>query len=254
MQWRFVPFQYYDPYVKTALNDVAISSVQGGGTPVVWLAGWDRDCINVGYTQTVAAEVDVEQVEQADVPIVRRQGAGGTTYLTRDGEITWGMVVPDDVFPDDLNAIYEQVCGTVVDAVARLGIDARYEPINDVVTDSGKISGATARKANGVVYVGGTLLYTVDPEKMFTFLTPDNDKLTDKQIDDFRDRVSAVTQESNATLDETRDALQQTFLDGKKYDESSWTEREMHNAKSLADKYRSNAWIFRNQDEDETDD
>ncbi len=250
MQWRFIPFQRYDPYVKTALNDVAISSVQGRGDPIIWLAGWDRDCINVGYTQTVAEEVDIEKAEQADVPIVRRQGAGGTTYLTRDGEITWGMIAPDEQFPDDLNVIYEQTCGTVADAVARIGIDAQYEPINDVVTDSGKISGATARTSSGVVYVGGTLLHRVDPEKMFTFLTPGEDKVADKQIDDFKDRVSSVTQESDASFDNARDALKQAFLEEKKFDTSSWTEDEMHSAKNLAEKYRSDTWIFRNTEED----
>jgi len=143
--WRFIPFQRYDPYIKTALNDVGISSVQGSGDPIIWLAGWGRDCINVGYTQSVPEQVDVDAADEQDVSIVRRQGAGGTTYLTRDGEITWGLIAPEEQFPDDLNAIYEQTCSTIADALARLGIDARYEPTNDVVTDNGKLSGATAR-------------------------------------------------------------------------------------------------------------
>lgn len=246
--WRFIPFERYDPYIKTALNDVGISSVQGAGDPIIWLAGWDRDCINVGYTPTVEDQVDVDAAEEHDVPIVRRQGAGGTTYLTRNGEITWGMIAPEDRFPEDLNDIYEQTCTIVVDALARIGIDARYEPVNDVVTDSGKLSGATARMSHGVVYVGGTLLYDVDPETMFTFLTPDSDKLDDKPIDLFKDRVSTVTQEGDASFDDTRNALKNAFLDGEESRAQGWTDDERQQAEQLAQKYRTDAWIFRQAD------
>lgn len=245
--WRFIPFRRYDPYIKTALNDVGISRVQGAGDPIIWLAGWDRDCINVGYTQTVDDRVDVEKAEAEKIPIVRRQGAGGSMYLTRDGELTWGMIAPEEGFPDDLNDIYETTCTLVADALGRLGIDARHEPVNDVVTDNGKLSGATARTAHGVVYVGGTLLYTVDPETMFTYLTPGDDKLQDKAIDAFKDRVSAVAQETDASFDDTRQALKDTFLDGKTVNEQVWTDDELEQAEQLAEKYRSDAWIFRNR-------
>lgn len=243
--WRFIPFQRYNPYIKTALNDVGISRVQGTSDPIIWLAGWDRDCVNVGYSQTVEDQVDIDTAEEHDVPIVRRQGAGGTTYLTRDGELTWGMIAPEEQFPDDLNDIYETTCTIIVDALDRLGIDARYEPTNDVVTDSGKLSGATARTAHGVVYVGGTLLYSVDPEEMFTYLTPDDDKLEGKAIELFKDRVSSVTQESDASFDDVREALKAAFLDGKEVQEQGWTDTEMQQAEQLAEKYRSDAWIFR---------
>jgi lipoate-protein ligase A len=247
--WRFIPFKRYDPYIKTALNDVGISRVQGTSDPIVWLAGWNRNCINVGYTQQVAAEVDVEKAADEDVPIVRRQGAGGTMYLTRDGEVTWGLIASEGKLPDDLNDIYEQVCGRIVDALDRLGIDARYEPVNDVVTNNGKLSGATARTSHGVVYVGGTLLYSVDPDEMFTFLTSDTDKLDDKPVDVFTKRVSSVSQESDAAFDEVQDALKAAFLDGKDVYKQPWTDDEMRSANALAKKYRNDAWIFRNGDE-----
>ncbi len=245
--WRFIPFQRYDPFVKTALNDVGISRVQGTSDPIVWLAGWDRTCINVGYTQQVSEEIDVEKAEAEDVPIVRRQGAGGTMYLTRDGEVTWALIAPQDQFPDDLNDIYEQVCGTVVDALDRLGIDAWYEPVNDVVTDNGKLSGATARTSHGVVYVGGTLLYTVDPEEMFTLLTPGDEKLDDKAIEEFKDRVSAVSHETDVSVTDVRSALKDAFLEGKDATEQAWTDDEMRSAKALAEKYRNDAWVFKHE-------
>lgn len=244
MQWRYIPFQRYDPFLKLGLNDAAMQAVQNGGDPRIWLVGWAENCINVGRGQTVADEVDMAEAERRDVTIVRRQGGGGTTYLTTEGEVTWQVVAPATMFPEDVNQIYEQVCGWIVDAAAQLGIDAWHEPVNDVVTDSGKISGATCKQQDGAVYVAGTLLYDVDVKEMFSLLTPGDDKLQDKVIDRFEDRVSTVSQESDALFEETRQALRDALTAGKNVTTSRWTESEMETAKKLADKYRSDEWIY----------
>jgi lipoate-protein ligase A len=247
MQWRYIPFQHYDPYVKTGLNRASLESVQDGGSPLFWLAGWRQGCINVGYTQTIAEQVDIDEAERQGIPIVRRQGAGGTTYLSEDGEITWGIAAPAHLFPDDLNAVYQSVCGTVADAVGRLGIEAHHEPVNDVVTENGKISGATAKKNRDVIYIGGTLLYSVDTETMFSLLTPDDDKIQDKEIEAYRDRVTSVSQESDASFEETIQALQQALLSDRDFREDGWSEEEMERAKKLAEKYSSEDWLYRDE-------
>lgn len=244
MSWRYIPFQRYDPYVKTGLNDVALAVVQDGRDPVVWLAGWERDCINVGRDQVVEEEVDIEAVRQEGIPIVRRQGGGGTTYLTRDGEITWHLAAPETYFADDVNQIYSAVCGTVVEALSTLGIQAEHEPVNDVVTENGKISGATLRQENGGVYVAGTLLYNVEVEEMFRFLTPSEEKLENKPVETFRERVTSVTAETDAGFNDAKNALRQAFLDGREWEEGQWSEEEIKTAERKAKKYSSDEWVF----------
>lgn len=246
MNWRYIPFQHYDPYFKTGLNQAVIESVADGADPVVFLAGWDKKCVNVGYGQEVEQEVDMEELERRDdVALVRRQGGGGTTFLTPDGEITWGIVAPEDRYPDDVNKIYADICGTVAEALEKLGIDAEHEPINDVVSDEGKLSGSTVKKKSGVVYIGGTLLYDVNPEEMFSILTPSEDKKKDKQIEDYRERVSSISRESNVSFDETRDALRKVLLDGKNFEETDWTLREKSRAEELSNKYQTDEWLYR---------
>ncbi|MDY6777620.1 MAG: biotin/lipoate A/B protein ligase family protein, partial [Candidatus Nanohaloarchaea archaeon] len=240
--WQYIPFRRCDPYVKTGLNEAVMDAV--ADSSFFWLAGWERPCINVGRSQRVRDEVDVERARSDGIDIVRRQGGGGTMYLTPDGELTWGLAAPADTFPDSFEAIYSECCGRVVDALDALGIEATYEPINDVVTEQGKISGATARRQDGTVYVGGTLLVDVDPDTMFTYLTPDEAKQADKETDDPAGRVTAVTDETDASFQQVQDAVRAAFLDGKTYETTTWPDTIMEQATTLAAKYRDDDWVF----------
>lgn len=246
MKWRFIPFQYYNPYFKTGLNKAIIESISKVADPVVFLSGWDKKTINLGYSQKVAEEVNMEEFEKRDdVVLVRRQGGGGTTFLTPGGEITWGMVAPEDFFPGDVNKIYEKVCGKIAEALSEIGIEAEHEPINDVVTDEGKISGATVKRKNGAVYVGGTLLYEVDAEEMFSLLTPSEDKKKDKQIEDYRERVSSLQKESDASFEKVQEILKKALLGDKNHEEKKWNQREIERAEELANKYKRDDWVYR---------
>ena len=244
-KWRYIPFTYYDPYFKTGLNKALMESVRESGEKIIFLSGWENDCVNIGYSQKISEEIDEEVTEDRGLDIVRRQGGGGTTYLTREGEITWGIVAPSKEFPDDVNRTYEKICGKIAEGLAEIGIEAEHEPINDIVTENGKISGATLKEKDGVAYIGGTLLYTVDPEEMFQVLTPDQDKIADKKIESFRDRVTSVENESNASFDEAVEALRKGLLKDKKFVEDELRDEELERAQGLADKYSSEEWLYR---------
>lgn len=244
--WRYLPFERYDPYFKTGLNKALMESVRKGSRPTVFLAGWDKKCVNLGYSQKFAEEVNVEKFRsREDVVLVRRQGGGGATYLTPEGEITWGIVAPADMFPDDVNKVYRQVCGKIADGMADIDIEAAHEPINDIVTDNGKISGATMKKEDGVVYIGGTLLFRTDAEEMFSILTPDEDKLKDKQVEEFQDRVTSVEQEAEAGFEEAIEVLKNGMLGDRNFEETELKQPEIERAKELADKYSGEDWLYR---------
>lgn len=247
-KWRYIGFERYDPYFKTGLNRALMESVRNGSDPVVFLSGWKRKCVNLGYPQSFEEEVDTEEFERReDVVLVRRQGGGGATFLTPEGEITWGIVAPEEEFPDDVNRVYQQFCGQIAESLSEIGIDAEHEPVNDIVTENGKISGATMKREDGVVYIGGTLLYELNAEEMFSLLTPGEEKLKDKQVEEFRERVTSVSRESGADFEEAAEALRKWLLDGKYYREEELEETEIERARELADKYSSEEWLYRDE-------
>jgi lipoate-protein ligase A len=243
---RFIPFNRYSPYFKTGLNKALMESVRKSGEETVFLAGWDRKCINLGYSQNFEDEVNVEQFKKRDdVSLVRRQGGGGTTYLIPEGEITWGIVAPEEEYPEDINKIYEQVCGKIADGLSRIGIDAEHEPVNDIVTENGKVSGATLKRENEVIYIGGTLIYQTNPEEMFSLLTPSEDKKKDKQIEDYRERISSVGKESEASFEGAKNALKNALLENCNFKVSELKESEVNRAEELAEKYSDEEWLYR---------
>lgn len=243
---RFLPFQRYDPYFKTGLNKALMESFRESGEKIVILAGWKKKCVNLGYNQSFEEEVNVDEFERRDdVILVRRQGGGGTTFLTPEGEITWGIIAGEEEFPEDVNKVYEKVCGRIAEGLSRIGIQAEHEPINDIVTSQGKISGATLKKENDVLYLGGTLIYKTNPKEMFYLLTPSEDKKKDKQIEDYRQRVSSISKESGASFEDSKEALKNALIEGRKFKVSDLNKAEKERAEELADKYSDRKWLYR---------
>lgn len=241
--WRFIPFSRLDPYVKTALNDILINEVATSHEPIFWLSGWSCDCINLGVSQEYEKVIDYKKVLEDDIVVTRRQSGGGATFLTKDGEITWGIIVPEQFFRGGINEIYAEVCSLLIDELQRVGIDAFFKPINDIRTSNGKISGATLRKEQGVIYVGGTLLYTCDKESMNVYLKPEEDFLKKTRISETQKKITSISQESSLSFDETKEVLQRTFLKDRAYYELSLTKNEILKAQNLSNKYKHQSWI-----------
>lgn len=244
-EWRYLPFEYYHPHYKTGLNQALIEAVdEGKSRPTVFLCGWKPGCVNLGRSQVFEEEVNVDRFRDSEYVLVRRQGGGGATLLTEKGEITWGIVGRKEDFADDINTIYENVCGFIAEGLEEIGIDAWHEPINDIVTDNGKISGSTIKQQGDVVYIGGTLIFEVDAEEMFSILTPDEDKLKDKQIESFRERVTSISDETNLSFEETVDALKNILLQDKKYEVGEISDFEDGKAKEYSEKYSKDKWLY----------
>lgn len=243
-KWRFISFKKYDPFLKIALNEVVVDSVKKTGIPVVWLAGWKPSCVNIGYGQHVRDVVNLEEAKKRKISIVRRQGGGGAMFLSEKGEISWSVVAPERFFPKNPNEIYERVCARIVNALKDLGIKSWHKPVNDVVTDKGKISGATIKKEGSVVYVGGTLLYSVDAELMRKLLRPERDHLKRQKVPEKFKQVASVSRLCKASFSATINALKDNLLKGVDFTAGKWSKEELALARNLANKYKSKEWVY----------
>jgi lipoate-protein ligase A len=240
MKWRFIPFKYYNPFLKIALNEVSMKSKE----PIVWLAGWKPSCVNIGYGQHIEEVVNLPEAKKRKLLVVRRQGGGGAMLLNKDGEISWSVVAPEKFFPKNPNKIYERVCARIVNALKDLGIKAWHKPINDVVCSEGKLSGATIKKSSGVVYVGGTLLYSVDEQLMRAVLRPERDHIKREKKPEMFKQVTSISRLCRASFSETIAALKDNLLKGVNFSEDNWSGEEISQAKLLAKKYRGKEWIY----------
>lgn len=244
MNWRILPFETYDAYTNMAVDEAVSESVASGESPpTVRLYGWEPSAASVGYFQSLNDEVDTEACKRDGVDCVRRRTGGGAVFHDSEGEVTYSVIAPLDVYPDDLTESYREICGRVVDALASLGVNAEFAPVNDIVVDGRKVSGSAQTRRKGVLLQHGTVLQSVDAEKMFTYLRPDVDKVSDKVVENVHERVTSVERVSGATMQETRDALRDAFTDGRETYEGTVTEGERTRAEELAEtRYTYDDW------------
>lgn len=241
MKWRVIPLETHDAYANMAFDE----AVAEHGTPTIRFYRWRPSAVSIGYFQAIHDVVDLEACRRDSVDYVRRRTGGGAVYHDYEGEVTYSIIAPVTEFPRDLTESYRLICGYVVEALESLGVEAEFEPINDIATGGRKISGNAQTRRDGVLVQHGTVLHRVNPEQMFTYLRPEIDKVSDKIVEDARDRVTSVEEQVGCSLQDTYMALRDAFTMDRETYEDGLSEEEEERAEELVhERYATDGWNF----------
>ena len=245
--FRMIPFQYFDAFINMALDEAIMETVRAGTSlPTIRFYGWDPSAVSIGYFQGILNEVNLDATEAAGVDVIRRQTGGGAVYHDRLGEITYSLIAPIELFPLNIIQSYRVICDDIVFALKKLGIDASFEPVNDILSGGQKISGNAQTRKNGILLQHGTILYDVDVEKMFSLLNVSDKKTADKLIKSVKKRVTSVSHQTTASLQDLAAALEEGFSRNREIIRGDYLESELARARQLAeDKYKTKAWNHR---------
>jgi lipoate-protein ligase A len=245
MRWRVIDYTENDAFTNMAIDE-AVSEQVGAGTspPTIRFYGWKPSAVSIGYFQSLEKEVDTARCEDTGVDIVRRRTGGGAVYHDNFGEITYSIIAREELFPKDIIASYRVICGWIIDSLAILGIKAEFKPINDIIANGKKISGNAQTRRGGVLLQHGTILYSVDVDKMFSLLKVSDEKIKDKMIATVKERVTSIVQQNQSiTRDATYRALVQGFTNEKEFDFDSLTQNEIAITTELAKtRYKTKEW------------
>jgi lipoate---protein ligase len=150
-------------------------------------------CALVGYHQAVELEVEEEYCRVHGIEINRRISGGGCIYMD-EGQLGWEIFALKDTFgiPERREDLYRLMCESAVTGLAKLGIDARYRPLNDIEVGGRKISGTGGTEMGNSLLYHGTLLTDFDADTMIACLKLPIKKLEDKQIRSFKERVTCL--------------------------------------------------------------
>jgi lipoate-protein ligase A len=113
--------------------------------------------------------VDLAAAHRLGVDVVRRM-SGGSAIYTDPEQLIYSVVVGRDAVPESPLETFRLLCQGVIDALHRLGVEASFKPVNDVLVNGRKISGSAQIRRHGVVLQHGTLLVRNDYERMFAVL------------------------------------------------------------------------------------
>lgn len=139
--------------------------------------------IIIGRFQTFNDEIDFQACLKDGIEVVRRITGGGSIFKIPDGEINYSLIFPVDDFPCffDVKKSYTVVLSKMKEAIEKIYDDVEitiYPGSSDLVINNRKISGnAQARKYRKVL-IHGTILVSVNKNKMFKYIRMPREKYT----------------------------------------------------------------------------
>ena len=248
-QWKIIHTGPERPQLQLALDQVLAEEVgEGRRGPTLRIWEWDKPAVVIGSFQSVRNEVDLENAAKYGIEIVRRISGGGAMFMEAGSVITYSIYAPADLvhgmsFADSYAFLDEWV----IIALQSLGIDAFYQPLNDITSSKGKIGGAAQKRlGTGAVLHHVTMSYDMDGDKMVEVLRIGREKMSDKGTRSANKRVDPLRSQTGLRRSEIIDRLIATFrgLYGGTNDEITADERAKAE-QLVTDKFETEEWIYR---------
>jgi lipoate-protein ligase A len=246
MMWRVIGLESHGAYFNMAADEILGNEIAAeGAPPTIRFYTWMPSAVSIGHFQSMPDEVAVDRCKEFGVDCVRRKTGGGAVYHDENGELTYSVIAPEELFPKNIIESYEIICGWIVHALSALGIEARFAPINDIEVGGRKISGNAQSRSRGILLQHGTILYDMNLERMFSVLKISREKISDKLISNARERVTCIREHADITRDALYKELVESFTEGKEYEVGTFSLDELKRIRELErDTYRTDAWNF----------
>ncbi|WP_028278747.1 biotin/lipoate A/B protein ligase family protein [Arthrobacter sp. H5] len=235
--------------MHVAMDEVLTREV-GDGTrnPTLRFWEWESPSVVIGSFQSMRNEVNPAGVEKHGIRVVRRISGGGAMFMEHGNAITYSLYLPQTLV-DGLSFAdsYPFLDGWVMEALGRLGITARYQPLNDIATEVGKIGGAAQKRlGNGGMLHHVTMSYDIDADKMQEVLRIGREKLSDKGIASAKKRVDPLRRQTGQTRMEIIKVMMDTFRERHGAVEAGITPEELELAAELVrTKFGTDEWLYR---------
>lgn len=248
--WQIVQTGPLEPREHVALDQVLAEEVGAGRrSPTLrFWRDWGQSAVIIGSFQSLRNEVDVERADEQGVQVIRRITGGGAMFMEAGTIITYSLYVPVELVQGmSFAESYAYLDSWVLDGLRKLGIDAVYQPLNDIASSQGKIGGAAQKRlGSGAVLHHATLSYDIDADAMVQVLRIGQEKLSDKGTTSAKKRVSPLKTQTGLPRDEIIDRLEATFIEQHGGTAARATDDELERARALAvEKFASDAWTKR---------
>ena len=246
----------YDAATNMAIDEAILRVRIANKAPnTIRFYRWKPSAVSIGRFQNAYNEVNLNNCKKYGVDVVRRITGGGAVYHDSEGEITYGVVVKkEDLGVTDITEAYHKICKGLTNTLELLGAKADFNPGDPKncpnITISGrKISGSAQSYRGGTVLQHGTLLMSVDLERMFTFLRVPWAKTCMEIANIAKKKITSVKNEigSEATVEEAYAALVRGFQHalGIELSEDTLTREELETAEVLCrEKFANDDWTL----------
>ncbi|EAD5764005.1 TPA: lipoate protein ligase LplA2 [Listeria innocua] len=156
-----------------------------------------KPTIIVGKNQNTLEEINHSFVKEHNIDVLRRLSGGGAVY-NDEGNISFSMITKDD---GNSFQNFARFTEPVIQALQKLGVNAKLSGRNDIEVDGKKISGNAQFATKGRLYSHGTLLFDVDLSMLEQALQVDPEKYLSKGVKSVRSRVTTIREHLAEDMD-----------------------------------------------------
>lgn len=243
--WQLVHAAPQAPTLHMALDEVLTDEVAAGRRPPtlrVW--EWAGPAVVIGRFQSLRNEVDADGAARHGIEVVRRISGGGAMFIEPGNTITYSIYAPLTMVAGmSFQDAYAHMDAWVIEALHALGIDARYQPLNDITAPAGKIAGAAQARRGGAVLHHVTMAYDIDATKMMQVLRIGREKLSDKGIASAAKRVDPLRSQTGLPREAVIERMIDTFRQRHGLRADALRAGELARAEALAaSKFADPAW------------
>jgi len=248
-EWSLIVGPPLTPQQQMAADQVLTEEVgEGRRGPTLRIWEWERPAVVIGSFQSVKNEVDMENAQKYGFEVVRRISGGGAMFMEAGSVVTYSLYAPIELVQGmSFAESYAFLDEWVIEGLKSLGIEASYQPLNDITSTKGKIGGAAQKRlGSGAVLHHVTMSYDMDGDRMVEVLRIGREKLSDKGIRSANKRVDPLRSQTGLPREEVIDRLVATFRARNGLTESAITPAELERIDALvAEKFGTEEWLYR---------
>ena len=211
--WQLIHTDPQAPALHMALDEVLLDEVAAGRRlPTLRVWEWAAPAVVMGRFQSLRNEVDGDGALRHGIEVVRRISGGGAMFIEPGNTITYSIVAPLSMVEGmSFEQAYALMDGWVISALGDLGIQAWYQPLNDIASPAGKIAGAAQARRGKAVLHHVTMAYDIDAAKMLQVLRIGREKLSDKGTTSAQKRVDPLRSQTGLAREAVIARMIETF-------------------------------------------
>ena len=232
-----------------ALDQVIADDVRAGRrNPTFRIWEWDDPAVVIGSFQSVRNEVDPDNAAKYGFGVVRRISGGGAMFMPPGTCITYSLTVPGSLTEGlSFEQSYAFLDAWVLDALAAVGVRARYLPLNDIASDKGKIGGAAQRRfVDGTVLHHVTSAYAMDMGLLAHVLRLGREPISKKGTASANKWVDPMCSQTTMSRDQVMASFLASFTSRYRCVEAGYSDDQLGRAAELVrTKFAADEWTYR---------
>ncbi len=254
LSWEDIDFDVIhgpvvDPMMNVAMDETLVEEVAAGRRkPFMRLWEWNAPQVVIGSFQSYDNEINQEGVDRYGITVSRRVTGGGAMFMEPGNCVTYSLVIPQALVDGlSFEQSYPFLDQWTMEALEKVGVKARYVPLNDIASEVGKIGGAAQKRfANGYMVHHVTMSYDIDAAKMMEVLRIGKEKVRDKGTRSAIKRVDPMRSQTGMEREAILDAFYDHFKEKYGATDGEITERDLEVARDrCVTKFSTDAWTHR---------